>query len=412
MSERLLKGLKALDLTDAKGFVCGKNLAVLGVDVIKIERPQGDVERLYPPFHEDKPGKERSLYWKSFNTDKRAITLDITQAVGRELFLRLVEDVDFIIESFEPGYLRSLGLGFDDLRAHNPRLVMVSISPFGQSGAYSQFKGSELIAVAMGGVLGNTGDPDRSPVKESLESTYFHAGAAAALGALIAYYHVIKGGIGQQVDVSLQETAASRMTSAVLAWQFERLNLKRQGDKSQLGPIATTWFWPCKDGHLFWHMLGGLHGAPANKALTEWINEYVPVHSLQEVNDWRKFDKAGISQEQWNSFEEVIRPFFMRFTKEEIRKESLERGVNAAVANSADEVMHSEQLNSRGYWARIEDSELGVLSYPKYLFKSTGSENFSETPAPKLGADNAEIFGTQLGLSKDQINELKEANVI
>lgn len=412
MNEKLLVGVKALDLTDAKGFVCGKNLTTLGVDVIKIERPQGDAERLYPPFHRDEPGIERSLYWKSFNTDKRDITLDITVPKGRDLFLKLVAETDILIESFAPGYLAGLGLAFDDLRAHNPKLVMVSVTPFGQKGAYSGYKGSELIAVAMGGVLGNTGDPDRAPVKESLESTYFHAGAAAALGALLAYYHVVQGGDGQHVDVSLQETAASRMTSAILAWQFEQLNLKRQGDKSQLGPTATTWFWPCKDGHLFWHMLGGLHGAPANKALTEWISEYHEVHALQEVADWRKFDKAGISQEQWDKFEAIIRPFFMRFTKDEIRHESLKRGVNATVANDPEEVLHSEQLNVRDYWTRIDDPVLGTLSYPKYIFRSTGSDNFSERSAPSLGAHNDEVFGRELGLSDAEINELRNANVI
>src|SRR5947208_1480910 len=111
MNERLLVGVKALDLTDAKGFVCGKNLTTLGVDVIKIERPQGDAERLYPPFHRDEPGIERSLYWKSFNTDKRDITLDITVPKGRDLFLKLVADTDILIESFDPGYLAGLGLG-------------------------------------------------------------------------------------------------------------------------------------------------------------------------------------------------------------------------------------------------------------------------------------------------------------
>lgn len=412
MKARLLAGVKALDLTDSKGFVCGKHLATLGVDVVKVERPQGDAERLFPPFHRDEQGPERSLYWKSFNTDKRGITLDINAPKGRELLLRLVADVDILIESFDPGYLAGLGLGFEDLHAVNPKLVMVSVTPFGQTGPYSGYKGSELIAVAMGGVLGNTGNEDRAPVKESLESTYFHAGAAAALGALIAYYRVVQGGDGQHVDVSLQETAASRMTSAILAWQFEKLNLKRQGDKSQLGPTATTWFWPCKDGHLFWHMLGGLHGAPANKALSAWIDEYVENSALREVEDWTRFDKAGISQEQWDRFEAVIRPFFMRFTKDEIRRESLKRGVNATVANDPEEVLHSEQLRVRDYWARLDDPVLGTLSYPKYLFRATGTENFSVRSAPGLGANNDEVFGQELGLSAAEIAELRTTNVI
>lgn len=412
MDTELLEGVKALDLTDAKGFVCGKNLATLGVDVVKVELPSGDAERMFPPFHQGRPGPERSLYWKSFNTDKRGITLDYTVPAGRELLLRMVAGTDILIESFDPDYLAGLGLGYEDLLAVNPKLVVVSITAFGQQGPYRNRKGSELIAVATGGVLGNTGDSDRSPVKESLESTYFHAGAAAALGALLAYYHVVKGGEGQHVDVSLQETAASRMTSAILAWQFEQLNLKRQGDKSQLGPIATTWFWPCKDGHLFWHMLGGLHGAPANKALTEWINETNPGNALNEVEDWTKFDKAGISQARWDRFEEVIRPFFQDLSKDEIRAESLKRGVNAEVANDPLDVLHSEQLEARDYWAKIDDPELGTLSYPKYLFRSTGSENFSHSAAPTLGADNEDVYGNELGLDAATITELRNSHVI
>ena len=412
METSLLEGVRALDLTNAMGFACGKNLALLGVDVIKVELPSGDAERAFPPFHQGRSGQERSLYWKAFNTDKRDITLDYRTAAGRDLLLRMIEGADILIESFDPDYLPSLGLGWEELRRINPKLVVVSITAFGQAGPYRNLKGSELIAVATGGVLGNTGDPDRAPVKESLESTYFHAGAAAALGALLAYYHVVKGGEGQRVDVSLQETAASRMTSAILAWQFEQLNLVRQGDKSQLGPTATTWFWPCKDGFLFWHMLGGQHGAPANKALTEWINETNPENALNDVEDWTRFDKAGISQEQWDKFESVIRPFFLNLSKDEIRRESLTRGVNATVANDPVDVLESDHLAARDYWAEIDSPELGKLSYPKYLFRTTGAENFSNKAAPTLGADNTDIYVNELGLSAEVMNELRTSNVI
>lgn len=412
MNEKLLAGVRVLDLSDAKAFFCGKILATVGADVIKIERPEGDVERSYPPFHHDEPGLERSLYWKAFNTDKRGITLDITAPKGRELFLRLLRGCDILIESFAPGHLESLGLGYEQLRAIHPKLVMVSVTPFGQTGPYSHYKGSELIAVAMGGVLSNTGYPDRPPVKESLESTYFHGSCAGALAALIAYYHVVRGGEGQHVDVSLQQVVASRLTSAILAWQFEKINLTREGDKSQLGPTATTWFWPCKDGFLFWHMLGGLHGAPANKALTEWVDEHVADNPLREVKDWRTFDKAGISKAQWDRFEAVIRPFFMRFTKEEIRRETLKRGVNATIANDADEVLHSEQLRVRDYWTRIQDPVIGAMEYPRYLFKATDSDNYTQRAAPRLGADNDDVYGNQLGLSHAELQRLRADHVI
>ena len=387
----VLHGLKVLDLSDAKAFFCGKTFGMLGADVYKIEPPGGDVERGYGPFN----AAGESLYWKAFNTDKRSVVLDITTPDGAETLRRMVAQCDFLIESFLPGHMERLGLGYQALKAINPTLVMVSITGFGQTGPYAHYRATELIAVATGGVLHNTGDPDRAPVKEGLESTYLHASLAGAVGALMAYYHILDTGAdGQQIDVSLQETCASRMTSSILAWQFDQLTLHRQGDKSQLGPTATTWFWPCKDGHLFWHMLGGLHGAPANKALTAWIDEYDPDNALHEVEDWRKFDKAGISQEQWDRFEAAIRPHFMRFTKAEIAHESQKRGVNACVSANPLEVLESEQLGGRGYWATLGDQ--GVR-YPGYLYKSTGVPHASSRPAPALGADTQAVLDALIG---------------
>lgn len=410
--DRYLAGLRVLDLTDAKGFMCGKAMGMLGADVIKIESPRGDRERHLPPRRDGAPQGEASLYWRSFNTDKRSVTLDLTHPRGRDILLRLAERVDFLIESFAPGHLAALGLGYDDLARVNPRLVMVSITPFGQTGPLSGYKGGELIALAMGAVLNNTGDADRPPVKEALESTYFQASMAAAYGALIAYWHVLGGGKGQQVDVSLQECVVSRQTSGILAWQFERLDLKREGDKSQLGPVSTTWFWPCKDGHLFWHMLGGLHGAPANRALTEWMDETLADNPLREIKDWRTFDKAGITQAQWNRFEGAIRPFFLTLTKDQIRTEGKRRGINACVANDPLDVLNCDHLASRDYWSLLNDPDLGPLRYPGYLFKTAADRHRTLRPAPALGADTDAVLARDLGLSEAQIRDLRNDHVL
>lgn len=411
MSDALLSGTRALDLTDETGFVCGKVLAELGVDVIKVERPGGDASRLIPPFHENTPGIERSLYWRSFNTGKRGITLDIETSDGAELLRSLVAESDFVIESFTPGYLESLGLGYEQLREINPKLVFVSVTHFGQVGPYSQYQGSELIAMAMSGVLNNTGDADRPPVKESLDSGLFHAGVSAALGAVMGLYHATRTGIGQHVDVSVQEVAASRLTSSLVAWD-ERIALQRDGNRSQMGPTPTEWFWACKDGYLFFHMLGGAFGAPANKALSDWMDEYIDDNPLREVDDWMRFDKAGISVEQWARFEAAIRPFFLRFTKEEIREQTLKRGTNATVGNDPHDLLENEQLRSRGYWTTLADPILGDMEFPKYFFQARTSENHALVPAPTVGADNETVYGTDLGLSSERILELRNANVI
>jgi crotonobetainyl-CoA:carnitine CoA-transferase CaiB-like acyl-CoA transferase len=413
MHETLLSGCRALDLTDEKGFTCGKILAAIGVDVIKVERPGGDPSRAIPPFFKDIPGTENSLYWKAFNTDKLGITLNIETEEGQKLFKKLVEKSDFVVESFTPGYLESLGLGYEALRLLNPRVILASVTPFGQNGPYSQYKGSELVAAAMGGVAKNTGDTDRPPVKESLDSTYFHAGAAAALGALISYYHCELTGEGQQVDVSVEEVTAFRITGVLNAWQFDRMLLNRQGPRQLLGRVATRWVWACRDGYLFWHMLGGMQGAPANKALSDWIDETETDNPMKEISDWPAFDKARMSPEQWERMEAKIAPFFMKFTKKEIAEETLKRGANAVIVNDPEDVLASEQLIERGFWTFIEDPALGRASkYPKYFFLCNETENFCRRPAPAVGADNDDIYIRELGLSPQELSYLKNANVI
>ena len=413
MAESLLSGCRALDLTDEKGFVCGKILAALGVDVIKIEKPGGDPARNTPPYYHDIPDPEKSLYWMAFNTDKHAITLNIETRQGQDLFRRLAENADFVVESFSPGYLDRLGLGYEALRLMNPRIIVTSITSFGQNGPHSHYKGCELVASAMSGVLDNTGDPDRPPVKEALDSTYFQAGAAAALGTLISYYHCEMTGEGQQVDVSLQEVAASRTTSCLMAWQFDRLLLKRLGPRTTLGLVASRWNWPCKDGFLFWHMLGGLFGAPANRALSQWIDEEETENALRQVTNWDEFDKASMTQETYNAFEKTIGNFFLKHTKKEIAEESLKRGVNACVANDPADVLANAHLAARSYWVGLKHPELGMtLNFPKYFFLCNETENFVACRASAIGADNDEIYRKELGLSSMEVASLKRANVI
>src|SRR4030042_5428083 len=140
MHESLLSGCRALDLTDEKGFVCGQILAAMGVDVIKIEKPGGDPARFLPPFYHDKPDPEKSLFWFAFNTSKRGITLNIETTGGQEIFKRLAATADFVIESFPPGYLDRLGLGYPAMEKINPGIIVVSITPFGQTGPYKDYK--------------------------------------------------------------------------------------------------------------------------------------------------------------------------------------------------------------------------------------------------------------------------------
>jgi len=159
--EGMLSPYRVLDLTDTNGLLCGKLLGDLGADVIKIERPGGDAARNLGPFYHDEADPEKSLFWFAFNTSKRGITLDIETAEGQETLKSLVKGADFVIESFPPGYLDRLGLGYSALEKINPRIILVSITPFGQTGPYKDYKAPDIVAFAMGGYMYPFGDPDR-----------------------------------------------------------------------------------------------------------------------------------------------------------------------------------------------------------------------------------------------------------
>src|SRR5262245_5405797 len=176
----------------------------MGADVIKVEPPGGDLAGRRGPYLGGVADPERSLAWLALNTSKRGIQLDLERE--RETFLRLVAASDVLIESYAPGHLASLGLDYAPLSRSNPRLVHCAITPFGQTGPRAQWRGGDLIAVAMGGNLAHCGDPDRPPVRCSMPTAYYHGAAEAAIGVLMALCAREDSGRGQLVDVSLQET--------------------------------------------------------------------------------------------------------------------------------------------------------------------------------------------------------------
>lgn len=413
MNYKLLSNLRALDLTNEIGFVCGKILAMLGVDVIKVEKPGGDTSRLIPPFASNEIHPEKSLYWSAFNTDKRSITLDLASAQGQKLFHKLAFKADFILESYTPGYLDKLNLGYESIRQINPKVIMASITPFGQTGPYAQYKGCELIASAMSGIMLTNGDPDRPPLREGPDSIYFESNAAAALGTVIAYYHRQRSGEGQHVDVSLQEVAAKRTQANWIVWEFDKILIPRSGPTRKLGARSTLNIWRCKDGYLFWNFMGGPLGAQANRALSKWMDDEGFKNPLKTVNNWEQFDIASMTQRDLDKLQDIIAEFFMNYTKKEVNDEGLKRGLNACVVETSQTILQSQQLKQRAFWTEIEHPELNMnLSYPKQFFVCSQAENFVRHKAPSIGQHNAEIYINELGMSSEEISILKEQEVI
>ncbi len=415
--DALLAPYRVLDLTDEKGFLCGKILADLGADVIKIEKVGGDQARNIGPFFHNNPNSQQSLFWFYYNLNKRGITLDIDSADGRDIFKKLVKNAHFLVESFEPGYLDKLGLSFNKLREVNLGLIMTSITAFGQTGLYSQYKATDIVGMAMGGIMYLTGDPDRPPLRISFPQAYLHAGAEAAAASMIAHYERQQTGEGQWIDVSMQECLISTTLNAIPIWEIDKRLEKRVGPmRSGLStPGPQLQIWPCKDGFVSFAVLG--HGSASFKsirALVKWMeNEGMSTDHLSNI-DWESWDIAKQNQESWNMIEALILRFFKSKTKIELFREAINRGILLMPVMTPSDLVNSEQLQHRDFWTEVYHPELSVtLIYPGAFCKILGAEPYRvRRRAPLIGEHNLEIYRDELGFSTEEIMILKQNGTI
>jgi benzylsuccinate CoA-transferase BbsE subunit len=410
----MLSHLRALDLTDEKGFLCGKILADLGADVIKIERPGGDRSRRTGGFWGDVPHPERSLYWFAYNSSKRGITLNIETADGRAIFKRLVRTSDFIFESFAPGYLDSLGLGYADLSRINQGIIMASITPYGQMGPYRDYKDTDLVVMGMCGTLYQTGDFDGPPVHISLPQACLHAGADAAVGSMVAYYHREATGEGQQVDVSMQQSAAWFQANAVPTWELNKVIPKRSG-AFRAGLNHDTdqrQVWPCKDGYVFFNVIGGRTGAKSLSALVAWMNGEGGATDFLLNMDWNSFDMFTVTGAVIRQIEEPVGKFFLSHTAKELLAEAVRRGVSLGPLSSMHDLLTDDCLKARDFWTDIAHPELGTsITYPREFVRSSEVDCAIRFRAPLIGEHNLAVF-SELGLSRRDIITLKQAGAI
>jgi crotonobetainyl-CoA:carnitine CoA-transferase CaiB-like acyl-CoA transferase len=405
-----------LDLTDELGFLCGKILGDLGADVIKIEPPGGDPSRRLGPFYGNEPDPEKSLFWLGFNNNKRGITLNLESPQGRELFCRLVAKVDFVIETFAPGRLDKLNIGYTALSRINSRLILTSITPFGQTGPYSAFKASDIEIMALSGCMSLTGDPDRPPLRVTFPQSCGWTGSYAAMGALTAHYYREQTGQGQQVDVSAQACLLWAFSHAHTFWDLNRHLEKRAGSfmtgRSITGAKMRV-FWPCEDGYLNFIIYGGEAGRRTNQALVEWMDSRGMAPDFLKQKDWKSFDIAQVTQDEIDRMEEPIGEFFKGITKAEFFKEVVKRQMLGYPVASVKEIFEDPQLKARHFWQTIDHPELGTsIDYPGGFAKFSDGACQIWRRAPRIGEHNEEVYGRDLGLTSTELAELKQRGVI
>jgi crotonobetainyl-CoA:carnitine CoA-transferase CaiB-like acyl-CoA transferase len=412
-SIRMMEGYRALDLTDEKGFLCGKILAELGVDVIKVEKPGGDGSRNIGPFWHDRIDPAKSLYWFAYNSSKRGITLDLEKDEGKKIFRDMVQTADFVIESFTPGDLDKLGFGYEELSRIKNDIILTSITPFGQKGPYSQYQALDLVIMGMAGELFMTGDSDRRPVNISMPQACLHAGADAAVGSMLAHHHRRKTGEGQHVDISMQQSAAWFLAQTIPHWDIDKLILGRVGTfrTSSRGTLQRQ-VWPCKDGFVFFFMIGGRQGAKTCRQLVRWMNEEDLANEFLLAYEWEKFDMATATQELIDKISLPIAEFFKTRTKKEALDAAMSRNISICPLMGMKDLIVDPNLSARGFWEQMDfPGTSDTIPYPKQFARSSENDLATRFRAPQIGEHNAEVY-SELGLSPERIEALRQTGVI
>ncbi len=413
-----LAGYRIVDLSwGIAGPIGTMLLAEQGADVVKVEPPGGDPARALGPFYHDAPHPDRSLYWFALNTSKRGITLDLGSATGRDLFLRLVGAADFVLESFQPGYLAALGLDYPTLRATNPRVILTSVTPFGTTGPYASYKGTDLEAMALGGFMAVTGQPGRPPLRvSSVPQAPMWASMHAAMGALIAHWARERSGQGQHVDTSAQASVIHSLAHGPTFWDVEQTNPERGGEfmtgRSITGARMRA-IWPVKDGYINFIIYGGPAGIRTLQALVKWMEEKDVDPGALKDKDWSRFDVATSTQEEIDAIEGPAAELFRRLTKAEYYAGVIERGMLGYPVATAEDHLADPQLAERGFWRDLPHPELSTtLRYPGPLARFGAGTCELRRRAPLIGEHNVEIYHGELGLTLDELAALKGANVI
>ena len=406
---------RILDLSDEKGQLCGKILGDLGADVIKIEHPGGDSSRGIGPFYGDRPDPQKSLFWLAYNMNKRGITLDIHTSDGKEIFEKLIRTADIVIESFCPGYLDGINLGYQVLEKVNPRLILTSITPFGQTGPYADYKASDIVLWAMGGMMCLCGDQDRAPVQVSFPQAYLSGAAEAAAATMIALYGRENTGKGQHVDASIHASVPWLAMEGLEFWPMMQRNIKRTGifrESTGTGALERE-IWRCKDGAVHFVIGGGSIGARFMPGLLKWLKEEgVETEALEKIN-WADFDLRYVSQEACDAIIQPLQTAMGKHTKGEIFENTKRCRALVYPINTPADNLGDPHLQARGFWEKMEHSELNAtLTYPGAFCK------LSETPikmrrcAPRIGEHNEEVYVKELGLSKEHFIQLQQLGVI
>jgi len=408
-----LSGLRVLELADEKGQWCGKLMADLGAEVIKIEPPGGEDCRTVGPFLNDLPHRDRSLSFWHYNTSKRGVTLNLKTEDGKDLFKRLAASADVILETFDAGYLVSLGLSYETLCRSNPRLIMCSLTRFGQTGPWRDFLTSDLLHLAAGGQMGCSGydpvdDPEQTPIAPGGGNAWHTGSHYAYMAIMAALMHRTNSGRGQYIDASVHDACALTTEMHVNTYIYQGdVVLRQTGRHASVVPTELSQL-QCKDGKY-------VNAAASRVTFREFptLVEWMDSHGLAgDLTDERYKDSA-VFEDSGDHINDVVANFAANLTRDEIAHGGQERGFNWGAVRTPDELIDEGHLNDRGFWVDVPHPELGkTFKYPGPAGIYNGSPWRISRRAPLIGEHNEDIFCGELALQKTELVYLAEAGVI
>jgi len=405
MKDKALDGIRVLEYaTGVSGPYLGKLLADLGAETIKVERPgRGDESRERPPFPDHVPHPEKSGLFAYLNTNKLGVTLDPAKPAGREIFLKLAHETDVLIEDRPVGEMERLGLSYETLKSDNQGLIMISITPFGLSGPHKQYKAYQLnLAHASGQayLLPIVAlDDKRPPVKMGGHSCDGDAGLVAAVAVLAAIFWKGLTGKGQFIELSKQEALMSMQRVESVTYANDGVVVTRMGDRQRRSGGGTL---PCLDGHVV--------------LVTPEEHQFRSLMTLIGDPDWSKEEwcqRPATRSDHADEVNQHLIDWMKDHTKDEIFRQGQALSVPIAPANSAEDVVRSEQLKAREFFVPMTHPAIGRLDkFPSSPYRFSETPWRLERPAPLLGQHNHDIFQDRLGLSQEELQRLKSQGII
>lgn len=418
-----LDGYRVVDLTDYRGLLAGRLMADLGAEVVAVEPHGGAAARTTPPL----TGADgTSLLWDTLSFNKKSVTCDIARSEGRELLLRLCETADFLLLSGTRQEVLALGLDYDDLKVRNPKLIAVTMTPFGMTGPKADFADSDLIMWASSGTLGRNRVAGRVPTRiGSSYQGFFHGASDAVVGCLLALAERRLSGQGQQVDISFQE---SMMSANQCQGIYPLINdvAAPPGKEVSVFPVI----WKTSDGFVQFTLTSGPATGHFTNNFMLWVAEHGILPEALARVDWRelpqtsgsglsasgttkdKYAEKGMGERERAEIEEIIQGFFLRFSNEELLQTALERRLLMAPIQSAANIMANSHHAARNIWFETQDKTGRRLRLPG-RFARIQPEAFVEAgPAGPAGAANEDVYRNWLGLQPEDLSALRESGVI